>query len=339
MRDRASDKLLNWGFAAALTLHGMALACAAVLPMEGAKDELAEIRVFEAAAPALMVPVDLVEWPAEEAVGGSIQVAAMVEPAWRAPEPKPAELKPEPGPRMPPEVRPVEKPPAPSPKPSVAATQPKPVPAVPKPEPTAIQPRPTPEPIEVAGRPGGGGGGGGGFVDLGTPSQHGDLGGAASGGTPMGDVPGTGSGSGAGAGAGSGDGSGGGSGGGTGTGQGTGIGPGSGSGTGGGSGDGGREPGFVSRVADRKEPVVVYRGSLEYPPEAVAEGIEGAVKLQVLVSEVGTVAEVTVAGSSHDRRLDAAAVEFVRGWRYEPAVQDGKPRSVYTHAAVTFKLK
>jgi len=63
------------------------------------------------------------------------------------------------------------------------------------------------------------------------------------------------------------------------------------------------------------------------------------VTLKVLVSELGAVAEVTVVQSSHDRRLDAAAVEFVRGWRYKPAVQDGKPRSVYTRAAVTFTLK
>ena len=68
MRDRRNDKLLNWGFAAALTLHAAALACAAVLPMEMAKDDLEEIRVFDAAAPAMMVPVDLVEWPAEEVV-------------------------------------------------------------------------------------------------------------------------------------------------------------------------------------------------------------------------------------------------------------------------------
>jgi len=85
--------------------------------------------------------------------------------------------------------------------------------------------------------------------------------------------------------------------------------------------------------------MVVTKGNLEYPPAAVAEGSEGTVTLKVLVSEVGTVAEVTVVQSSHDRRLDAAAVEFVRGWRYKPAVQDGKPRSVNTRAAVTFELK
>jgi hypothetical protein len=32
-------------------------------------------------------------------------------------------------------------------------------------------------------------------------------------------------------------------------------------------------------------------------------------------------------------------VEFVRGWRYKPAVQDGEPRSVYTYAVVRFELK
>ncbi len=72
---------------------------------------------------------------------------------------------------------------------------------------------------------------------------------------------------------------------------------------------------------------------------AVEDGAEGTVKLKVLVTESGTVAEVKVVQSSGDRRLDAAAVEFVKGWRYKPAAQDGKTRSVYTGAAVTFELR
>jgi protein TonB len=92
-------------------------------------------------------------------------------------------------------------------------------------------------------------------------------------------------------------------------------------------------------VAERKEPVVVLKGNLVYPTSAVEEGVEGIVKLEVLVTEPGSVAEVKVAKSSGDRRLDAAALEFVKGWRYKPAVQDGKPRSVWTHAVVTFELK
>jgi protein TonB len=154
----------------------------------------------------------------------------------------------------------------------------------------------------------------------------------------VGEVPGVGSGSGSGAGPGSEGGTGGGSGGGTGTGDGTGIGEGSGSGSGGGTGDGG-SPGFVSRTADRKEPVVVFKGSLEYPPAAAAEGAEGTVRLEVAVTELGAVSDVKVVESSHDRRLDDAAVGFVRGWRYKPAVQDGQPRRVWTYAVVKFELQ
>jgi protein TonB len=83
----------------------------------------------------------------------------------------------------------------------------------------------------------------------------------------------------------------------------------------------------------------VHKGSLEYPPGAVADGAEGVVELKVLVTEAGDVAEVTVVRSSRDRRLDRAAKAFVSGWKYLPAVQDGSPRSVHTLATVAFKLQ
>ena len=92
-------------------------------------------------------------------------------------------------------------------------------------------------------------------------------------------------------------------------------------------------------MADRDTPAVVQKGKLEYPQAVVEDGVEGQVKLTVLVTESGTVGEVKIAQSSGDRRLDAAATEFVKGWRYRPAVQDGKPRSVYTYAVVIFELK
>jgi len=42
--------------------------------------------------------------------------------------------------------------------------------------------------------------------------------------------------------------------------------------------------------------------------------------------------------SSGDPGLDMAAEEFVRKWRYLPAVQGGKPRRVHTEAKVIFRL-
>jgi TonB family protein len=119
------------------------------------------------------------------------------------------------------------------------------------------------------------------------------------------------------------------------------VGEGSGSGTGGGEGDGGTGAagsGFTSRVADRREPEVLQKGDLEYPASAVTDGVEGTVRLRVLVGEAGEVLEVEVIESSGDRRLDVAAEEFVRRWRYLPAVQDGKPRRVHTEAKVVFQL-
>jgi protein TonB len=84
---------------------------------------------------------------------------------------------------------------------------------------------------------------------------------------------------------------------------------------------------------------VVSKGAFTYPEAAAEEGVQGVVKLKVLVTESGSVAEVQITGSSGDRRLDQAAKEWVRGWRYSPAVQDGKPRRVYTHATVEFELE
>jgi protein TonB len=92
-------------------------------------------------------------------------------------------------------------------------------------------------------------------------------------------------------------------------------------------------------VAERVEPAVTHKGTFRYPEAAAEEGVQGVVKLKVLVTEDGLVAEVEITRSSGDRRLDQAAKEWVRGWKYSPAVQAGKPRRVYTHATVEFELR
>jgi len=324
---RSGDTRVKWAFALALLLHGAALAGAARLPVEGFQRyrELETIRVFGASAPSALASVDLVELPGERAE----QPALAAQPAIAAPAP--------------PEV--VEPPARISPpaQPDVSVRT---APREPSPPQTARTPQPSPganTPPVDAGDPGGnpeapanaqpGGGGGGGPVAIGSPSAHGDLPGGPSGSTPGGQVPGSGAGSGSGVGPGAGSGTGGGSGAGTGTGVGSGVGPGAGD-----AGTPGSAGGFTSRVADRLEPEVIWKGVLEYPEAAIADGREGVVRMQVLVTESGQVAEVRVVSSSGDRRLDAAAKEWVSRWRYRPAVQDGRPRRVDTHATVRFEL-
>lgn len=352
MRQADGNKRLRWAFGLALLLHAAALGAAARLPdaVGSLNGDFEEIRVFGASVPAFASRVDLVEWPAEAPSGDAIELANV--------DPAPAQT----GPTMPttpdrvPTVRPPSREPdrepvRPAPEPVVRTGEPvepavvTPVPAAPEaaPEVTPADVAPSDEPGQTGDgvAPGGGGGGGGGSVGLGSPSPNGTIALGGSGETPPGQLPGEGEGSGPGIGPGSGGGTGGGSGGGTGTGEGTGEGEGSGSGTGGGEGDGGTGAvgsGSTSRVADRREPEVLWKGDQEYPASAARDGVEGTVLLRVLVGEAGDVLEMEVIESSGDRRLDVAAEEFVRTWRFLPAVQDGKPRRVHTEAKVTFRL-
>ena len=42
---------------------------------------------------------------------------------------------------------------------------------------------------------------------------------------------------------------------------------------------------------------------------------------------------------SDDERLSAAAAEAIRQWRFEPALCDGNPVSVYYNLTVNFRLE
>lgn len=62
----------------------------------------------------------------------------------------------------------------------------------------------------------------------------------------------------------------------------------------------------------------------EYPPQSRTLEEEGVVKLKVRVSVEGRALAVELAKSSGFKRLDAAALEAVRQWRFVPAKQDGQ---------------
>jgi protein TonB len=310
MRQSGSERRLKWALVAALLLHGAALAAAARLPLPTTRNgSLEEIQVFDAAASPTDTPVTLVDLSAPSPFPRETRNKSSVEPVTIT---APSDLHS----------------PTVAPRPRVTPVEPR---AVARPKPTRA----------VAGTSGGTkapastGGGGGGPLDVGSASANGTVSlpaAATEGGTGLGQAPGQGSG------VGSGEGSG--RGGGTGSGSGGGEGAGVGSGRGGGGGTAeGAGPGFTSRLANRAEPEVIRKGRLAYPEAAIRDGAEGTCVLKVLVSETGEVVEMEVSKSSGDRRLDQAAMGFVRQWRYRPAVQDGKPRRVYTRATVQFELK
>ena len=73
-----------------------------------------------------------------------------------------------------------------------------------------------------------------------------------------------------------------------------------------------------------------------YPQQARADGKTGAVLLEIVVLADGTVANVKVVRG--EEPFASAAVEAVKGWRYEPARYKGLPISVYRTFQVTFRL-
>ena len=73
-----------------------------------------------------------------------------------------------------------------------------------------------------------------------------------------------------------------------------------------------------------------------YPETAKAEGIEGRVVMEALISKNGTVEGVRVIEG--DRHLRAAAEDAVRKWHYRPYLVSGRPVDVGTTVRVDFRL-
>jgi protein TonB len=75
-----------------------------------------------------------------------------------------------------------------------------------------------------------------------------------------------------------------------------------------------------------------------YPAEARRNGEEGTVRLKVLVDERGRPSDVQIAQGSGFSRLDQAAIEAVRRWRFQAATDGSRAISAWTQVAISFKL-
>lgn len=75
-----------------------------------------------------------------------------------------------------------------------------------------------------------------------------------------------------------------------------------------------------------------------YPSASRRAGEEGTVRLKVLVDEKGRPRDVAIATSSGFARLDEAAMQAVRKWRFVAATDGSRPLSAWTQVAITFRL-
>ncbi len=80
-----------------------------------------------------------------------------------------------------------------------------------------------------------------------------------------------------------------------------------------------------------------YYINIEYPPEAVRQGIEGRLMLRFVVDTEGRPNEITVWESLHPL-CDSAAVRALRETTFVPGRQNGKEVPVRMHLPVRFRL-
>ena len=93
----------------------------------------------------------------------------------------------------------------------------------------------------------------------------------------------------------------------------------------------------VRAAGDIKPPKLVRRIEPDYPEIARQARVEGIVILEATTDVYGRVTGVRVLRSIP--LLDAAAVDAVRQWVYEPLVINGRPRPVTFTVTVRFVLK
>jgi TonB family protein len=73
-----------------------------------------------------------------------------------------------------------------------------------------------------------------------------------------------------------------------------------------------------------------------YPAEAKRDGIQGTVKLEVLITKDGHVSDITVI--SGPAELTQSSIDAVRQWIYKPTLLNNEPVEVLTTIDVNYTL-
>jgi len=73
-----------------------------------------------------------------------------------------------------------------------------------------------------------------------------------------------------------------------------------------------------------------------YPASALPNQEAGAVVIGALVREDGSVRQVALRHSSGFADLDTAAANAVKGWKFVPGTEDGKPVSAWANVQIVF---
>jgi protein TonB len=84
--------------------------------------------------------------------------------------------------------------------------------------------------------------------------------------------------------------------------------------------------------------MVISRIPPQYPYRAQRRGIEGWVRVSLLITEQGTVQDVVVVEAEPAGMFENAAIQAVSKWKFKPRIEGGKPVAIRAEQVVTFKL-
>jgi TonB family protein len=96
--------------------------------------------------------------------------------------------------------------------------------------------------------------------------------------------------------------------------------------------------GVVRVGGNIKPPAKVFNVAPVYPASMQAAGLEGAVKLDVLIATNGTVASVRVVGAQVHPAFAQSASDAVKQWKFTPTLLNGQPVEVEMTVSMFFSL-
>jgi periplasmic protein TonB len=91
--------------------------------------------------------------------------------------------------------------------------------------------------------------------------------------------------------------------------------------------------------AVEQPPRVRSRRLPRFPAKAEAEGTEGHVVLRILIDRSGQVEAVRVVSAQPPGVFEEAATAAIRGWRFAPARDGGRPVPVWARKTLRFELR
>lgn len=85
-------------------------------------------------------------------------------------------------------------------------------------------------------------------------------------------------------------------------------------------------------------PKAISRSSFKYPSSAKKNGVKGYVVLSILITEDGSVNQVQILESHPSGVFDAAALQGIRSWQFEPAKYEGEVVKAWAKQRIRFDL-